>query len=242
LLPFFFYLHTETLQLAAVYKENCTAMSVLRSLTSIILISILTFNFSSCDRDDAFENDIDKHSQWKRIDFPGEFGINSIHGSLDDVMLVSTLFHILRTDDGGHTWEIVKETTEVVAEFHQLNDALFAITNFKDFVSYDNGLTWNDVEFDHELGQPQMVFTDLNGILYQIVPHSHGELALPTTLLRSVDRGNSWKSAFPYKHGIGAWHVDNGNTVYLGTSGHLWDGTFFVEDPQSHAYLYYIVK
>lgn len=215
-------------------------MSLLRSLTSILLVSILTFILPSCDEDD--DNDIDKHVEWKRIDFPGERTVYSIHGSLDDVMLVSTLFHILRTDDGGETWEVVKETTDVVAAFYQLNDALFAITNFKDFVSYDKGLTWEAVDHDHEVSYQQMVFTDLNGILYQIVPHYHGELALPTTLLRSVDHGNSWKSIFPHKHGISAWHIDDAGTVYLGTSGNLWDGNFFVEDPQSRAYLYYTAK
>jgi hypothetical protein len=217
-------------------------MSLLRSLALIMLVSTSTFISSSCDGDDGFDDDIDKHVQWKRIDFPGELAIYSIHGSLDDVMLVSTLFHILRTDDGGETWEVVKETTDVVAEFYQLNDALFAITNFKDFVSYDKGLTWEAVDHDHELSYQQMAFTDLNGILYQIVPHYHGELALPTTLLRSVDHGTSWKSIFPHKHGISAWRIDNGGTVYLGTSGHLWDGNFFVEDPQLRAYLYYTAR
>jgi photosystem II stability/assembly factor-like uncharacterized protein len=223
--------------------EIIPVMSLLRSFTSIVLISIPTFILPSCDRDDGFEDDIDKHLQWQRIDFPGEFAINSVYGSLEDVMLVSTLFHILRTDDGGHTWEVVKETTDVVARFYKLDDALFAITNFKDFVSYDNGLTWEPVDHDLELTQSQLAFTDANEkILYQIVPHSHGELALPTTLLRSVDSGTSWKSAFPHKHVFSAWHIDNGSTVYLGTSGHLWDGNFFVEDPQSHAYLYYSAK
>lgn len=195
----------------------------------------LLMSTSACDEDDVFNN----HVEWEKIEFPGAGLIHAVHGNLDDYMLVSTISKILRTTDGGKTWVEVKKVLDPIGEFHPLNDDIYAVANFQDFVSHDQGETWEEVEFDWELRQQPDAFSDSKGNLYSVVRHYSGELALPTTFLRSVNQGNSWETIFPNRHLIISTHIDNNDRVYLGVSGSLWDGKFFQSDPEFRGYLFY---
>jgi photosystem II stability/assembly factor-like uncharacterized protein len=208
-------------------------MARIHTLTLIFFASLIFI--SCCDEDEVFN----AHVEWGKIEFPGAVSIYAIHGNLNDYMLVSTISKILRTTDGGKTWIEVKKVMNPIGEFHPLNDDIYAVANFQDFVSHDQGETWEEVDFDWELSQRPEALYDSKGILYQIVGHSSGELALPTTFLRSVNKGNSWETIFPNKHGISASHIDSNDRVYLGVSGALWDGEYFHEDPEFRAYLFY---
>lgn len=202
----------------------------------VFLMLPMLMLLTSCDDD----KDLDNAVQWEKIEFVNGGVIHSIYGNLDDYLLVSTISKILRTNDGGKTWETVLEVQNPIGEFQPLNGDIIAVANFKDYISHDQGLTWEEVEFDHDLNAPWSAFNDTKGTLYQIVAHYNGELALPTTVLRSVNKGNSWETIFPNKHLVYSWYIDNRDRVYLGVSGNVWDGDFFVEDPQFSAYLYYL--
>ena len=90
--------------------------------------------------------------------------------------------------------------------------------------------------FDYELYPNSLNFNDSKGTLYQVVEHFDGELGLPTSFLRSINKGNSWENIFPYKRIFYSWHIDGNDRVYIGTSGSVWDGQFFRDDnPQFRA-------
>lgn len=190
----------------------------------------------SCDEDDVSR----QHVQWEKIEFINEGVVYAIYGDLSDYMLVSTLSKILRTSDGGKTWQEVKRVNDAIGGFHPLNDAIYAVSNSKDYVSHDHGNSWEEVTTDWDLNASSNEFNDSKGILYQVVRHSNGELALPTSLLRSVNKGNSWENIFPHRHIIYAWHIDTNDKVYIGVSGSRWDGEFFKDDTQFRAYLFYM--
>lgn len=204
----------------------------LDAIISIFLLIILV----SCDEDET------SRVQWEQIEFPGESTVYAVYGDLNDYLLVSTPTKILRTADGGKTWTTVKTiTTDPVGRFNSLNDDLYAISNFTDYISHDQGQTWEAVAFDYPLDPPILNFNDSKGTLYQVVAHSDGELGLPTSFLRSINKGNSWENVFPYKRAFYSWHIDANDRVYIGTSGSVWDGQFFKEDnPQFRGYLYYL--
>lgn len=210
-------------------------MNLFNCRFTCIVIPVILFVSVSCDEDNALRNNV----QWEKIRFDDEVAVNAIYGDLNDYMLVSTLSKVLRTNDGGKSWEVVLQVNESIAEFHDLNDDIYATSNFQDYVSHDEGQTWQGLEFDHELNPPSASFNDSKGNLYQLVHHYNGELALPTTFLRSNNNGNSWEVIFPHEHGIQAWHIDGHDRIYLGTSGALWDGQSFIDDPQLSAYLFY---
>src|SRR5687767_676347 len=166
------------------------------ALATISLSSI--FLLSSCDEQDISKKTI----EWKKIEFPNEGVVYTVFGDLDDYLLVATSSKILRTDDGGLSWDTVQRVTAPIGEFQPLNDNIYAISNFKDYISRDAGLTWEEMHFDHELNNQWEHFEDTNGNLYRVVKHFNGELALPTTLLQSINRGNSWEVIFPHEHVI----------------------------------------
>jgi photosystem II stability/assembly factor-like uncharacterized protein len=202
----------------------------LQSIVLCILLAIV----ASCDDDE------NSRVQWEIIEFPGEVVIHAIYGDLNEYMVVSTISKILRTVDGDETWTTVKTVTDPIASFNSLNGDLYAVSNFTDYISHDQGQTWEPVTFNHEVNPPWYHFNDTKGFLYQVVGHFDGELALPTSFLRSINKGDSWENIFPYKRGISSWHIDANDKVYLGTSHPIWDGKFFNEDPQLTAHLYYM--
>jgi hypothetical protein len=207
-----------------------------RTYTLMLKCVFLLLSISSCEEDDVFNDRVD----WTKIEFPDGGLIHAIHGSLDDYMLISTISKILRTTDGGKTGVEVKNVMDPIGEFKLVNDDIYAVSNFKDFISRDKGETWEEVAFDWEITrQPDALF-DSKGILYSVVSHYEGELSLPTTFLRSVNRGNSWETIFPNRHLIISSHIDGNDRVYLGVSGSLWNGKFFESDPEFRAYLFYM--
>jgi len=205
----------------------------LRAIISTFFLVILV----SCDDENTAANQV----QWESIEFPGENVIYAVYGDLDEYLLVSTPTKILRTADGGKTWTTVKSVVDPIGNFNPINSDLYAVSNFTDYISHDEGQTWEAEAFDHELYPNSRNFNDAKGTLYQVVDHYDGELGLPTSFLRSINKGNSWENIFPYKHSFYAWHTDAHDRVYIGTSGSVWDGQSFRDDnPQFRAYLYYM--
>jgi hypothetical protein len=206
--------------------------------SNAVILFFLFIILLSCDDEDTPVSPV----QWESIEFPGENVIYAVYGDLNEYLLVSTPTKILRTVDGGKTWTTVKTVVDPIGNFNPLNDDLYAISNFTDYISHDQGQTWEAFEFDYELYPNSREFGDTKGILYQVVEHYDGELSLPTSFLRSIDSGNSWENIFPDKKKMFySWHLDGNDRVYIGTSGSAWDGQFFRDDdPQFRAYLYYM--
>ncbi len=163
-------------------------------LNAVILVFLFII-LPSCDD----ENTSPSRIQWESIEFPGENVIYAVYGDLDEYLLVSTPTKILRTVDGGKTWTTVKTVVDPIGNFDILNDDLYAVSNLTDYISHDEGQTWEAVAFDHELYPNSQNFNDSKGTLYQVVAHYDGELGLPTSFLRSINRGNSWENYSPIK-------------------------------------------
>ncbi|HTE34793.1 MAG TPA: hypothetical protein VK666_30660 [Chryseolinea sp.] len=206
-------------------------------ITAILLLFCITV---SCD-DDSPESAV--HWETIKIDHGGM--VYSIYGDIDDFLIVGTIDKILRTTDGGKTWSEVQRTESSIGSFTEINRVLYAASNFKDYRSDDDGLTWTELEFDWEITQPDVQLEDSRGAIYSFVTHSSGEIGLPITLLRSLDHGNSWQDILPYKIAAANAYLDKSDRLFLGTSGAKWDkdlGSFFSDDPEFPAYIYYTTK
>jgi hypothetical protein len=208
-----------------------------RLCCSLVVTALTAFVLFSCDDDDE---PFKKAVQWEKIEFENEGAVYAIHGNVDDYLLVSTISKILRSDNRGRTWNVVGNSLDPIGDFFALNDDIYAVSNGVDYVSHDQGQTWQSITFDHELQRASGTFTDSKGILYEIVYHHDGELALPTTLLRSIDKGNSWEAIFPHQHVFYSSHIGADDRVYIGTWGAMWDGRSFGGNPENTAYLYWM--
>ena len=203
-----------------------------------IAVFAILLMLTSCEEEDV---DLKRQVEWEKIEFVDGGAIYAIHGDLKDYLLVATTSQILRSEDGGKTWNTAANVVSPVGDFWPLNDDIYAITNDTDYVSHDQGLTWVAEEFNHDLFPRSQNFNDSKWILYQVVDHVDSELRLPTSLLRSLDKGNSWESIFPFKRIFYSWHIDAHDRVYIGTWEAIWDGRFFVsDDAKNKAYLYYM--
>lgn len=203
------------------------------------LFLLLIAGFTSCTNDDGTPP-TNASVDWKILKVENEGLIYSMYGSLQDEFIIATSSKILRTTDGGATWTKVANTIAPVANFDKVNETLFAITNEQDYKSDDNGLNWEQLDFDLEVYPTADQMLDSKGVYYQRVMHYDGELVTPSTLLRSTDRSNSWQDIFPYKKVINQMHIDGHDWLYLSISGWDWDGTMFWEEPGRPGYIYYI--
>jgi hypothetical protein len=208
----------------------------MKSLSTLLLLSVAIF--FSCSNDDL--DPINVPVDWKILKVENGGHVYSMYGSLQDEFIIATSNKILRTTDRGVTWTTVGSTISPVANFYTINETLFAATNEQDYKSEDNGLSWEEIDFDMEPFPTADQMRDSKGVYYHRVSHYDGELVTPSTLLRSTDRSNSWQDIFPYKKVINQMYIDERDWVYLSITGWVWEDGMFSEEPGSPGYIYYV--
>lgn len=201
------------------------------------VVLALLLAFQSCNPDD---DKVTPQSQWEKIEFEGQGAIHSIYGSLEDHLLLGTSQAILKLTDQGKVSRQVLQLDAPVGEFMAIGDTLYAITNFKNYYSSDEGETWKEsakglVAFN------KRELRDSKGTLYNHVALANGELITPSLILRSTDNGTNWENIFPFKHYVYSVYLDGKDRLYLGINGWPWDGTSF-SGTGNTAILYYQKK
>lgn len=197
----------------------------------------------------ACDSDIEipyQERQWTKVEIVGEHApVYSMYGSINDVMIVTLYGKILKTEDGGKTWqEKLNVTFPTFGSLKMERDTLFAIAHFDDYFSLNNGETWQALSRDLLLPDQTSV-TSAQGYVYQIQQNSNGELGLPSDLLESCDGGSNFKNVFPYQHGIYSIHLNEQNELYVGiNNSSVWNRETgsFDENLENNAAFYYSKK
>lgn len=130
---------------------------------------------------------------------------------------------ILRTRDGGETWERVNWAPEDESPFLNVwfdsDDVGYAIGAYGSFaVTQDGGETWEYVPVTEDEFQPH---------LNQIAETDDGTLFMSAeagTIFRSDDRGETWTTVpSPYRGSFfGVLPLDGGTLLVFGLRGHLY--------------------
>ena len=130
---------------------------------------------------------------------------------------------IVRTRDGGKTWNDIRDSIENEEELHynaiasDLKDTVYIVGEAGMlFRSKDRGETWESLDSPY-MGSWFGITASENEVLV------HG---LRGTIYRSNDQGDSWQ---PLDSGtrqtlFGSTHLDDGKTVFVGNSGSFLSG------------------
>ena len=122
--------------------------------------------------------------------------------------------------------------------FNPLHDDLYAVSNFTDYISHDQGQTWEAVAFDHELYPNAVNFSDskrntLSG------GRSLSTVSLASDfILKVINKGDRGKTYFPIDvNFILAYNARD--RVYIGTVRFAvgMDNPSTMIDPQFRAHL-----
>ena len=126
-------------------------MNYLRRILILAFVWIINF---SCEEDQSFQ------VEWGIFEFPGEGTLYATYGDLQEYFLVSTppksfvqpMVEILEIP--------LSQYLATLLALYALNDDLYAISNFTDYISHDQGLTWEALAFDHPLDAGVLNFND----------------------------------------------------------------------------------
>jgi photosystem II stability/assembly factor-like uncharacterized protein len=190
--------------------------------------------------------DVITSMQWKKVVLPGEGLIVSFYGDIHESMVVSTNLKILKTADGGQTWQTVATNFEA-NRFIKERDTLFAdVHEEKSYYSLDNGDSWHRLSYGRifSMNRPTQVKTSTNQI-YKLEYRSVGEQAYPTIVLSAKHGSTNWKNVFPFNHYLSSIYVDAKDRIYLGGLGAEWKGEnrgFVSKEPADDALIYYLDK
>lgn len=202
-------------------------------------MSFVLFSFFSCS---TTTEPIADDYNWEKIELPDQVSVYSFYGSFSNYILIGTLTNIMRSDDAGKSWEIVYQPSHTINNFITKNDTLFAVSNFDDYFSLDDGESWSQLGYNLSPEPQNNKVINSRGIVYKMEPLFDGELAQPTLILESTDNENNWKEIFPFKHYVYSIHIDNGDRLYLGINGVEWneERKGFIESPDNKAIIYYL--
>ena len=127
-------------------------------MKQVLFIVCLSISLGSCSKSDNLIEIVDIESQdstWMKLSIPSDGrGISAIHGSIDDTLIVATLFNIYITTDIGKSWKKVYEAGSGISGFSLYGGELMALGSFRGsgdeefgagpfLFSYDNGDTWS---------------------------------------------------------------------------------------------------
>lgn len=181
--------------------------------------------------------------KWSKIVIKNEYFVSAIYKNNNGQIIAGTNQNIVRTADSGNTSIVVARNVNQIREFVNVKDTLFAIADWFDYYSLNDGISWQVLDYDKiSVNKSQIASNDK--YMFKLVHNSNGELTTPTDVLMSEDNGRSWRNIYPYKNDITSVYVDNQNKIYLGMSGRVWDnntGWFVEPNNPSDAIIYYSV-
>ncbi|MFD2598537.1 hypothetical protein ACFSQ3_06180 [Sphingobacterium corticis] len=218
-------------------------------MKKILLTVCASIFFASCQKSDDAIGMVDVESQdsvWMKLSIPTDGrGVSAIHGSIDDTLIVATMFNIYITTDIGKSWKKAIDAGLGIAGFSLYDGELMALGSFrgsgdKEFgerpflFSYNNGDTWSRkgrFTYEHydtvRVERDRVVHSD--GITYRIdnnlkpIAGSTSLLHGPNKLFR-VSNDTEEELYFPSKRYFNYLHLDDKNRLYVGADGQRFEG------------------
>jgi photosystem II stability/assembly factor-like uncharacterized protein len=208
----------------------------MKRIAGLCSVLVLLLTLQSCKSED----DVAPQVQWEKLEFTDQVSIYSIHGSLEDGLLLGTHRAIIKVTDNGKNSREVLIVNTPIANLIQDGDEITAVTDLMNYSSRDGGETW------HYSNKPYSPFHsrelyDSKRVIYHHVALNNGTLRTPSLIMMSTNGGTNWENIFPYKRYINSMHLDSRDKLYLGALGAEWDGLSFASGSNT-ATLYYMKK
>ncbi len=205
--------------------------------------------FSSCKKE-ANEIPVDPETMdavWMKISIPEQQrGVSAIYGSIDDTLVVATMYNIYITTDQGTSWELVHESKTGISGFSMVDGELCALSSFGQNVEYESafspmlysldcGKTWtSERKFDYQVYDQIRRIRDHvtleNGMFFRIdnnlKPEGNTGMSFvhgPNKLFKGID-GTETQVYFPFKRYLNYLHLDANERLYIGADGSRFEG------------------
>lgn len=183
---------------------------------------------------------------WIRIELPNNRSAHAIYGSIEDTLLVSTIYDNYQITDNGKTLtKTEKKFYQPAFGFVKSNDTLYALmaNHLKDtdglrFASYaqyhslNNGMTWNWTElhknkvelkqkFEEVAVDDNLKFSIKENIEY--FPQSTTDGLILKSDLRVSRNGSTSILELPFDNQITSLHLDKHGKLYISANSGLYD-------------------
>ncbi len=228
---------------------------------SLFLFCLLIL--SSCSKEQGVLDNKNKFSDsnWFRIEIPEEREAHAIHGSIDDILIVSTHMYIFRTEDRGKTWQKIRSPQQRMHGFLAKQDTIFSLwtSHTKDeegrkLASYaaefstDRGESWEFSDRQNVSTKRAQIFgsvytsDQVNFILQEnLDPIGATTAYVLKSTLRVEENGTIYPLALPFDNQITNLHIDSQDRLYITATSAIHDpitGMFSKSEEGSPAIVY----
>jgi hypothetical protein len=232
-----------------------------RSLHILILFLLI----SACKKYDAVDDltvePVFNHKDWNRIRIPDGGEIYAVAGSIDDTLLVTTLYNTYMVTDKGTTFTITSLNLNRTPGLLVNRDTIFALgrdyydvkyekhyASSSSYYTLNKGLTWNNTDYKDSFKiMLNGVVTNKKHITYQLNYHSGPDKngqgknwVLPTTISTTDDKGRQLTFEHPIKDEQPInLYLDDKERLYITTGGSFSEtGVYIGPSGLSPAYVY----
>ena len=128
-----------------------------------------------------------QHIYWEKTNGPVGGYVHLLHSDEEQQYAFVHGLGIISSEDTWKSWQVVSEScaSYFISHFEICNNGNFiAIGNDKVLMSYDRGISWNELQWENSHETFKSLYKDLSGFIY-ISSDLH-------CILRSTDNGENW--------------------------------------------------
>ncbi len=208
-------------------------MQLLQNLSLILML----FAFISCERFDSEPTFIQEdYKDWMVLQIPSGEAAYAVSGSIDDVLVVTTMTKVYATSNAGNSWTEVADFSGIMPGLLDQNDSLFifgasgqgddfdvasSVTRF----STDKGYTWQEDGVNQYSGWsiPIKYIEAENDISYKIKENifrldgSATDYVGTSDIEKTIDNYTT-QLEIPFEYILNNLHLDDDNRLYVAAS------------------------
>ncbi|MGM0582409.1 MAG: hypothetical protein ACQETL_17155 [Bacteroidota bacterium] len=208
-------------------------MHLIKNLSILALL----FVFISCERFDTEPIVVQEdYDNWTVLQIPNGEEAHAISGSIDDILVVTTITKVYATKDAGETWDEVADFSGIMPGLLERNDSLFIFGAFGQGEEYDvassvsrfsvdKGYTWQEDENNiySRLSVPIKYVEVENNFSYKIknntfkLDGSETEYVGTSDIEKTIDDYTT-KLEIPFEYILNNLHLDDQNRLYVAAS------------------------
>lgn len=208
-------------------------MQLIKNLTILTILLVCI----SCEQFDSEPIIIqEEYDNWTVLQIPNGEEAHAISGSIDDVLVVTTITKVYATKDAGETWDEVADFSGPMPGLLERNDSLFIFGAFGQGEEYDvassvsrfsvdKGYTWQEDSKNlySSWSIPIRFVENENDISYKIKSNTFNldgfetEYVGTSDIEKTID-GYTTKLEIPFEYILNNLHLDNQNRLYVAAS------------------------
>ena len=235
-------------------------------MNRLFLFSALALLFTACKKDQVSENKLDdtfNDDNWLRLRIPSGGELKAVAGSIDDTLVVSTLYDTYIVTENGTKYLRTTKNLNHTPGLLMQKDTVFALSglgidvkmnrryaSIPTYFTLDKGLTWHNA-IDHSKLAPMLlgVVTSRNHTTYELNYHSgpdnngNGSNYVLRTTISKMENGITSQFDHPVKEQQPInLYLDDKERMYIATGGSISDANVYIGASVTEAAYLYISK